>query len=170
MKICDTFHAAFEMQSLLFRNRSTYLVLLMMLQPKFCRMSAVAANNVKLTRNLYTLNIPEPTESEINDLAAFLKPKYSCLVITGAGCSTESGIPDYRGPNGSYKRGHKPIMHNDFVSSDHSRKRYWARSIPGWTSFVNAQPNDVHYSLAKLEYKGIVKTIVTQNVDRSVVN
>ena len=145
----------------------------MMLQQKLCRMSTMpvhSAKTAKLTRNIYTLNIPEPTEKEINDLTSFLKPKKSCLVITGAGCSTESGIPDYRGPNGSYKRGHKPIMHNDFVSndSDHSRKRYWARSMPGWSSFMNAQPNEVHYSLAKLEYKGIVKTIVTQNVDRLV--
>ena len=66
-------------------------------------------------KNIYTLNIPEPSEVEIEDLKLFLKNKASCLVITGAGCSTESGIPDYRGPNGSYKRGSENLLKIIFI-------------------------------------------------------
>ena len=128
------------------------------------------SNIVKMKRNLYTSNIPEPTAVDINNLKVFLENKKSCLAITGAGCSTESGIPDYRGPNGSYKRGHKPIMHSEFVTSEHTRKRYWARSVLGWSSFMNAQPNNVHYSLAALEFKNVIKNVVTQNVDRYIFN
>jgi NAD-dependent deacetylase sirtuin 4 len=51
------------------------------------------------------------------------------------------GVPDYRGPEGSYKLGHKPIVHDDFMSKEASRKRYWARSMMGWKEFAEAKPN-----------------------------
>jgi NAD-dependent SIR2 family protein deacetylase len=88
------------------------------------------------------------------------------VVITGAGISTNSGIPDYRGPQGSYRVGHKPITHQEFVGDFNYRKRYWARSIMGWEVFSKANPNDAHYSLKQLEDFNKIQTIVTQNVDR----
>ena len=58
------------------------------------------------------------------------------LAITGAGCSTESGVPDYRSPQGSYSRGHKPMLHSEFVGKASNRARYWARSLGGWRYFA----------------------------------
>lgn len=87
-------------------------------------------------------------------------------VISGAGVSTASGIPDYRSPKGSYSTGHKPMTHQQFVSSESNRKRYWARSVAASSYFKHAKPNDGHYALAELEKNGFVHGIVTQNVDR----
>ena len=87
------------------------------------------------------------------------------LALTGAGLSTESGIPDYRSPDGSYSKGHKPILHSEFVNDTYKRKRYWARSIIGYAWFDAAEPNIGHHALRDLERKNIVSTIVTQNVD-----
>lgn len=72
-------------------------------------------------------------------------------VLTGAGCSTESGIPDYRSPNGSYSVGHKPVTHQEFVSSEAVRKRYWARSLAGWRYFHEREPNASHLALKELQ-------------------
>jgi NAD-dependent SIR2 family protein deacetylase len=86
------------------------------------------------------------------------------VVLAGAGCSTESGIPDYRGPEGSL-RVRKPVQYQDFVRSDAARVRYWARSTVGWTRFSAALPNEGHRALAALEAAGAVRGIITQNVD-----
>jgi NAD-dependent deacetylase sirtuin 4 len=88
------------------------------------------------------------------------------MVLTGAGMSTESGIPDYRSPNGAYSSGFKPLTHQEFVRSIRARRRYWARSYAGWRRFTRAQPNTAHYALASLERVGRVHSMVTQNVDR----
>lgn len=87
------------------------------------------------------------------------------LCLTGAGFSTESGIPDYRSPEGSYSKGHKPMTHQEFVSSPVNRKRYWARSLRGWRFFDGASPNVAHRALGALELSGHVNGVITQNVD-----
>ena len=86
------------------------------------------------------------------------------FVLTGAGCSTDSGIPDYRDADGEWKRG-RPVMLQDFVAHEHWRKRYWARSLVGWKLMQAARPNDAHRALAALDERGRVAQLVTQNVD-----
>mmetsp|Transcript_8641 Transcript_8641/g.10839 ORF Transcript_8641/g.10839 Transcript_8641/m.10839 type:complete len:293 (+) Transcript_8641:787-1665(+) len=67
-----------------------------------------------------------------------------------------SGIPDYRGHNGSYHKGHKPMVHDQFISSTASRQRYWGRSMVGWKEFAMASPNDAHFAIAELEKLGFI--------------
>jgi NAD-dependent SIR2 family protein deacetylase len=86
------------------------------------------------------------------------------VVLAGAGCSTESGIPDYRGPEGSL-RARNPIQYREFVGSEEARVRYWARSSIGWPRMAAARPNAAHDALARLERAGIVGGVITQNVD-----
>lgn len=117
-------------------------------------------------QSTYTNSIPLPHQDEVQSLADYLKKYSRTVVVTGAGVSTSSGIPDYRGPQGSYKRGHKPMVHSDFMGSIRSRQRYWARSMLGWKTFSQASPNKAHTALAQLEQIGFINTIITQNVDR----
>ena len=84
------------------------------------------------------------------------------VVLAGAGCSTESGIPDYRGPDAKPRA---PIQYGEFVRSEPARVRYWARSAVGWPRFSAARPNAGHHALAELEEAGAVQGIITQNVD-----
>src|SRR5687767_8520113 len=97
-------------------------------------------------------------------LNTFLKNSRRLIVLTGAGCSTESGIPDYRSPGGAWTR-HKPIYYSSFVRSEEVRRFYWARSFRGWPRFAGAKPNRAHRALAQLEAEGGVHQLITQNVD-----
>jgi NAD-dependent SIR2 family protein deacetylase len=97
-------------------------------------------------------------------LQQFLERHSRLFVLTGAGCSTGSGIPDYRDADGEWKRG-RPVMLQDFMSDEHWRKRYWARSLVGWRRMQEALPNAAHHALAALEAGGRVAQLVTQNVD-----
>src|SRR5690242_1187245 len=93
--------------------------------------------------------------ADLERLAAFVRAADRLVVLTGAGCSTESGIPDYRSPGGLWTN-HKPIYYADFVRSATARRRYWARSMAGWSSFNRAAPNPAHLALARLEALGRV--------------
>lgn len=86
------------------------------------------------------------------------------VVLAGAGCSTESGIPDYRGPEGRM-RSKPPVQYGEFVRRPSARMRYWARSAVGWRRMSTAEPNEGHRALARLEHAGVVRGIITQNVD-----
>jgi NAD-dependent SIR2 family protein deacetylase len=97
-------------------------------------------------------------------LADFIERHRRLFVLTGAGCSTESGIPDYRDAAGEWKR-RRPVMFQDFVAHEPARKRYWARSLAGFRRLRSARPNGAHYSLADLERQGRIALLVTQNVD-----
>ncbi|WP_037781306.1 NAD-dependent protein deacetylase [Streptomyces sp. HGB0020] len=86
------------------------------------------------------------------------------LVLSGAGISTESGIPDYRGEGGSLSR-HTPMTYQDFTASAEARRRYWARSHLGWRTFGRARPNAGHRAVSAFERHGLVSGVITQNVD-----
>jgi hypothetical protein len=86
----------------------------------------------------------------------------SILVLTGAGVSTESGIPDYRGEG---KTERHPMTFDVFMGSEQARARYWARSYVGWSVIANAKPNGSHFALAQAESLGRISHIITQNVD-----
>src|SRR5262249_36858923 len=99
------------------------------------------------------------------ELREFIERHPRLFVLTGAGCSTESGIPDYRDENGAWKRS-QPVLFQAFVGDLPTRRRYWARSLVGWRRFGHARPNHAHHALARLEQRGRVEVLVTQNVDR----
>lgn len=106
-------------------------------------------------------------EKDIKTCSTFLNTHNRVLVITGAGVSTESGIPDYRSEGvGSFARSSsRPVQFQDFVSKPEVRQRYWARNYVGWPRFSSIEPNYNHIFLKKLEELFIVSCVVTQNVD-----
>ncbi|MRV71612.1 NAD-dependent protein deacetylase [Duganella sp. FT92W] len=106
----------------------------------------------------------DDTEGGTAALAEFLAAHGNVLVLTGAGLSTASGIPDYRDKDG-VRRGRAPIQGPDFRRSDAVRRRYWARSLLGWPTLSGAAPNPGHLALAAMEQSGNIGHVITQNVD-----
>ncbi|MEO1573788.1 MAG: NAD-dependent protein deacetylase [Pseudomonadota bacterium] len=105
-----------------------------------------------------------PSERDLDRLANLARNAERLLVLTGAGVSTASGIPDYRDEDGEWKRS-APMQFADFKGNERSRRRYWARSMIGWPRVQLARPNAAHATLAQLEQQGHVHQLVTQNVD-----
>jgi NAD-dependent SIR2 family protein deacetylase len=103
-------------------------------------------------------------DRQLDQLASFLDAHREVLVLTGAGLSTASGIPDYRDQDG-VRRGRQPVQGPEFRRSDAVRRRYWARSMVGWPTLAQAAPNNGHRALAELEAAGRVGGVITQNVD-----
>jgi NAD-dependent SIR2 family protein deacetylase len=105
----------------------------------------------------------EPREAAFA-LADFLEAHRRILVLTGAGCSTPSGIPDYRDVDGGWKH-RRPMSFREFVTSPAGRRRYWSRSLHGWPRVRDARPNPAHAAIARLEAVGRLAGVVSQNVD-----
>ncbi|CAJ2641473.1 unnamed protein product [Trifolium pratense] len=139
-----------------------------------CRISApgtVPINHEKLQSNVSRDRkvVPDadpPSTKDVGLLYQFFEQSTKLMVLTGAGISTECGIPDYRSPNGAYSSGFRPITHQEFLRSSRARRRYWARSYAGWRKFTAAQPSAAHRALATFEKAGRIDFMVTQNVDR----
>lgn len=106
----------------------------------------------------------EALAEDASVLRRFLSACRNLVVLTGAGCSTGSGIPDYRDRDGNWKRA-APVTHQAFMNESAVRKRYWARSLIGWPQFSAARPNGAHRALATLESSGLIAQLITQNVD-----
>jgi len=139
--------------------------------PKLSGLKCRRTNNGR-RRNCASLAfVPTHKETQIEDterLNDFLRNSQRLLVMTGAGISTESGIPDYRSEGvGLYATSEKrPIQHKVFMDSMKARQSYWARNFIGWPRWSSFRPNIAHLSLAKWESKGRVSCLVTQNVDQ----
>ncbi len=141
--------------------------------------------------------MPPISEEQLQGLVDLVTGSRRLVVLTGAGCSTESAIPDCaravqafylwvdmrrfirgtdtgfsapagadRGPEGAYRTGFKPMTHQQFMASEAARRRYWARSFAGWHEFSAVEPNAAHAALARLQLRGWLGPLITQNVDR----
>jgi NAD-dependent SIR2 family protein deacetylase len=100
---------------------------------------------------------------QVGELGAWIA-EGDVVVLSGAGLSTDSGIPDYRGPSGSARRS-TPMTYQAFTRDPVARRRYWARSHLGWRTIGGARPNDGHLAVARLQGAGALRGIITQNVD-----
>ena len=118
-----------------------------------------------LRSNLSEQTVVKTSLGLASHLAEFIEEYPDLFVITGAGISRNSGIQTYRDEVGNWKS-NNPIQHSDFLNKETARRRYWARSFGGWPNVASAKPNDAHKALVKLESKGYVATLATQNVDR----
>lgn len=107
---------------------------------------------------------PMPPERAGARLAEFIHRHPRLLILTGAGVSTDSGIPDYRDVDGGWKR-RPPVQHQEFMERAATRQRYWGRSLIGWPVIRDARPNASHAGIAELEWRTHCHLLVTQNVD-----
>jgi NAD-dependent deacetylase len=97
-------------------------------------------------------------------LVDLLKPAKKILIFSGAGISTGSGIPDFRGPQGVWKR-RAPVYFDEFLASDEKRVEYWDYKLEAWTDFAAAKPNATHFAVFRLQQLGRLHAVVTQNID-----
>ena len=111
-----------------------------------------------------TVSLDKPLR-ELAALQSFVLDHPRLFVLTGAGCSTASGIPDYRDAGGAWKR-KPPVTIQAFRDNALTRARYWARSFVGWPYFGHAQANAAHHALTALQTQGRIARLLTQNVDR----
>lgn len=102
--------------------------------------------------------------SDFDQLVALLAGAERILVFTGAGISTASGIPDYRGPQGVWKT-RRPVYYQEFMDSAEHRRAHWQQKMEDAATWGNAPPNDIHHAIARLEEAGKIEMVVTQNVD-----
>lgn len=109
------------------------------------------------------LSLPRPPLPSLTPLIECVAAARRLVVLTGAGCSTESGIPDYRSPRTTPRTA--PMRYVEFTRSAEKRQRYWARAVVGWAHVGQARPNAAHHALAALEAQGKISTCITQNVD-----
>ena len=107
------------------------------------------------------IEAPAQTDALLDEAIGLMRGA-EVAVLTGAGVSTDSGIPDYRGEGAPVRT---PMTVQAFLASERARKRYWAGSHLGWRTFGSAQPNAGHYALAGMEATGLVNGVITQNVD-----
>ena len=105
----------------------------------------------------------EPRSASVEALADLVADG-DVVVLSGAGLSTDSGIPDYRGESGSLRR-HTPMTYQTFMRDPRGRHRYWARSYVGWRRIRGARPNDGHRAVGTLQAAGLLGGVITQNVD-----
>ena len=102
--------------------------------------------------------------TQIEQLNKFLRDAENILIFTGAGISTNSGIPDYRGPQGVWKS-RQPVYFDDFMASHAARVEYWDFKLESWENYKSVQPNSIHRAIADIEKAGKLHMLVTQNVD-----
>jgi len=103
-------------------------------------------------------------ENNIAKVARYLSESKQALAFTGAGISTESGIPDFRSPGGVWTK-YQPVYYQDFLASEDARRRYWQMKREGYHEMKDAKPNEGHMALARLEAAGKVVAVITQNID-----
>jgi NAD-dependent deacetylase len=115
----------------------------------------VSASGRRLTSAQHRLRTP---------LQLYLREAQRILIFTGAGISTGSGIPDFRGPQGVWTR-RQPVYYQDFMTSEAARIEHWDYKLEAWESFRKAKPNEVHHAIVKLEQAGKIEMVVTQNID-----
>src|SRR5436305_8381136 len=102
--------------------------------------------------------------TDVEKLAEYLKASNRMLIFTGAGISTDSGIPDFRGPQVVWKR-RQPVYYHDFMRSEAARIEHWDYKLEGWPGFRNARPNKTHIAIVDLERAGKLLGVITQNID-----
>ncbi len=118
---------------------------------------------VRPALTLHRVDVPSDTPGAPGRLADVVAGG-GVVVLSGAGLSTDSGIPDYRGPTGTLRRA-APMTYEEFTSDVEATRRYWARSHLGWRTVATAEPNAGHHAVATLQRRGLVAGVVTQNVD-----